>query len=549
MFNSNRFLDEAFKDALQRATIKDENGDPLYENNAEFAIDGPASHVAMVEQAIEIYRDNHSFIDDAIRGAQEYLSKDENVAHVKALQGALDSPSPNPLSVQLSSEILNSSEFDALNNNTEVQGLQGTGIGVSAGASFFIGAFAGADIVFNVNQKAQLIPRAWAGLSFKSGVSIDLGLEFSFWHNKPIKGLIAGGLLDLSIIGLTPFGFFRFMYIMQKQPGAAKPEFSGISLQFPVGVGLWLRKKYIDKNKKFAGLLAPFGGVQVAAPRNERTSFEVIDTSTGLDFLTVGENPTTLKCTLKNTLGEPISLSASPKITIGMPIYFKASEIAAMTLTAPTGWTVTPVGNTFQLTYDGAYDWKIDEEIVFNIANVQTDNTPTSGQAEKGYVTLTLNDDALRSPIAKSAELDLFWGESQAKLTWDIKINTDDFTLVEGEASSGVSEGYAQPGNVVVTLTKVTQTSTNKVWVLGYIYNYNTALSEPQFSATWWKEGYVKQPNRTIFTSTPIVSDGSVTGYYGGAATSNGSSIEIGVQFDTSSQDESAKMASVEDHV
>jgi hypothetical protein len=531
MSNPTKPLDEAFKDALSRAATLDQQG-VTQEDTYDLFAGRPPSNVDLVQACMDFYHENQAVMDTAVQGALNFLNSPHGVAQVKALEGSFDSPDLNPLSVELASEILTSGEFEfgLTKASAQPQALQGFGVGVSVGVSAFFGALAGADVVFDFQDNTQIHGRTWAGLSFKGGLSISAGLELSFWVNKPTTGVIAGWLIDLYIpTDYVVVLLIRFMYIKERATGATDLTFSGVSLQFPLGIGYPLRQQ----KEEDPGVVALFGARQKAWDKTKRATLEVVNKATGLNTIAV-EEVTTLEVTLKNTSGNDVVLSAGAAMTIGMPSYFTDSDVSNMNIDYQ-GWTFTNDGSKLTLTLSASYKWNADAKISFEITNVTSSNTPPlNEQSSPGKVKLTLDDTSFSNPIVQAADFSLVWSNSEATLDWSVTLDTDDFTL-DGDAS-GNTVGHAQPGTEIIQLTTAKSTGTGDVWILGYVYNYNTADPGkviPQIYAAWWKQGSIKKPGNVYYGNYVDQSGNTSTCYYGGLS-STGSSIAIKVTFGSS---------------
>jgi|GEM_PF-4216376 len=488
MSDSTGILGKAFDNALLEAATLDRQGSMPDDYDDLFAGHQP-TNTELVTACLKFYNENQSVMDAAIQGALKYLDGPHGVAQVKALEGSFESAEPNPLSVTLASEIFGSSEFESTRSVGRAQGMQGFGIGVSAGASAFAGVLAGADIVFDFQNKAQVSPRTWVGGSLKSGISASAGLELSFWFDKPTTGVIAGWLIDLDTTDLLPGLFIRFMHIKEREAGAVGFTFSGVSLQLPFGLGFPLRRK---KDRK-TGLAATFLAKQSAWAKSKRATLDVVNKATGINTIAVEESAT-LTVTLKNTSGNPVTLSAGATMTIVLPTYFSDDDVANMAIDY-SNWTMTTEGSKLTLTLQSDYPWKAGDSISFDITGAESSSTPPRDQqSDPGTVSLTLRDTSFSTPLVTSAEFDLVWASSAATIDWSVDMISDDFVL-NGDASGTGVRAYAQPGSEVVELTTATSVSTQEVWVLGYIFNYNTAVPGkvvPQLCAVWWKQDAVK---------------------------------------------------------
>ena len=524
MSNPTNILEEAFKDALSKADSLDQSGVTPDGADELFAGRQP-SNAELVQACADFYHQNQAVMDRAVEGALNFLSSPHGVAQVKALEGSFASTEPNPLSVELASGILGRGEFESAlaGASAQPQGLRGFGVGVSVAASVIVGAFAGADIVSDFQDEAQVHTRTWVGLSFKGGLSISAGLELSFWVAKPVTGVIGGWLIDLFIPSYVVF--IRFMYINQREQGTTDLIFSGVSLQFPLGLGFPIRQLAGEEPR----LIAVFAGNQQAWDKSRRATLDVVNKETGVSTIAV-EEVATLAVTLKNTSGNDVSLSAGAAMTLRMPSYFSEADVSGMSI-AYSQWTFADDGTNLTLTLSSDFAWKAGADISFEITNVRSsDGEPPAGQQSyPGKVSLTLDDTSFSSQIAATADFDLVWENSEATLDWKTTLS-DDFTLV-GEGSGNVV-AYAQPGDEIVTLTTATDGSGN-VWVLGYVFNYNTAIPNeaiPQVYAAWWKQDSVKT-DKNVFYGNKVSESGQTSiSYYAGLSNS-GSSIEITVTF------------------
>ncbi|HEX8130613.1 MAG TPA: hypothetical protein VF527_16040 [Pyrinomonadaceae bacterium] len=541
MSNPTKLLDEAFKDALARAAALDQQGVAPEDTDDLFA-GRPPSNVELVQACLDFYRDNQAVLDGAVEGALNFLNSTHGVAQVKALEGSFASPEPNPLSVELASGILNSGEFEfaLASSYAQPQALSGFGIGVSGALSAIVGLLGGAEVVFDFQDKSEVNTRTWGGLSFKGGLSISGGLELSFWVTKPITGAIAGWLIDLYIpLEYKVVLFIRFMYIKQRAVGATEFTFSGVSLQFPLGIGLPIRKSNEKHSEKTPAVAAVFAARQYAWAKSKRATLDVINKTTGVNTIAV-EELTTLTVTLKNTSGNDVALSAGATMVINMPQYFSEDDVTGMGIDYE-GWTFTNDGSQLTLTLSADLQWGADADLSFDITNVKSSSKPPAGQQSyPGKVALKLSDPSFSTSILKTAEFDLVWENSEATLEWKVTLS-DNFTLV-GEGSGSIV-AYAQPGNDIIQLTTATDGSGN-VWILGYVFNYNTAADPdkpiPQVYAAWWKQGSIQVVNKTVYYGNQV--DGScgsasipcTTSCYYAGTPSSGSSITINVGFSSS---------------
>jgi hypothetical protein len=317
------------------------------------------------------------------------------------------------------------------------------------------------------------------------------------------------------------------MYIKEREQGATDFTFSGVSLQFPLGIGFPLRLF----NAKDPGLIALFAAKQKAWDRSRRSTLDVVNKATGVSTIAV-EEIATLAVTLKNTSGNDVNLSAGATMTIKMPSYFSQNDVSKMSIDYQ-GWTFTVDGSNLTLTLSAGFQWKSDAKMSFDITNVKSSSEPPAGQqSEPGKVGLNLSDTSFSTPIINTADFDLVWENSEATLDWKVTL-TDDFTLVGDGSGSLVA--YAQPGNDIIQLTTATDSS-GAVWILGYVFNYNTAIPNeaiPQVYAAWWKQGSIKTGNNVFYGNKVSDSGNTSTCYYANLE-SSGSSIAITVTFGSS---------------
>ena len=510
-----KLLDEAFQNALSNAASLDQQK-IIPDGTEDLFPDGPPTNVELVQECLDFYHKHHIVMDRAIQGASNLLSSPEGVARVKALEGSFEAQANNPLSIKMASEMLSSGEF-GITDPAEAQGLDGVGIGVSVAATAIVGVLAGADIVFSGDD---VIPRTWVGGSLKGGLSASAGLELSFWVNEPLSGAIGGWLLDLYAPLPSYTAFVRFMYIKERPVGATSGEFSAVSLQFPYGVGLPIR--VIIGKPSVKGI---FAAQQDAVSRPKPAVLDVVNSATGVNTIAVQEN-TSLNTTLKNTSGNSVALGAGATMTITMPQYFTAADVSQMKTSLP-GWTFSydSTNNNLVLTLSSAMTWQANDVFSFVIANVQSSNTPPLNQStQAGVVRLNLNDTSFQNPIVTTAKFNLVWKNSEATLQWKAYV-TGGFQLTG--PPSGTTVAYAQPGNNVMELTTATDSS-GDVWVLGYIFNYDSN-DVPEVMACWWLKDSVKKSGNLI-TGNPVTTSGQTsTCYY-----SNGSYILVTPTFDTS---------------
>ncbi|MEU1210204.1 hypothetical protein [Nocardia sp. NPDC005825] len=511
-------LEDAFKDALARAAKLDKLGIPPGDTKELFPGRTP-TNVELVQASMKEYKKNQAAMDRAVHDVIEFLDTPDGAAYVKALEGSLENPVPNnALSVDIAQEILRNGEFGLASSHP--QGLRGFGIGVSAGVSAVVGLLAGADVVFDFKDEATVHGRVWKGVSLKGGLSVSAGLELSFWVQKPVTGAIAGWLLDLYIP--TKYAillFIRFMYIKQRPEGMKELDFGGVSLQFPLGIGLPIRH---DKGTE--GVIAIFGASQTAYDRPRRATLKVVNKATGLGTIAVQETAT-LEVTLTNTSNNDVTLSSGATMTINMPSYFTDSDVAAMKIDF-AGWTFTDVDGSLTLTLSKNTTWASGTDLFLNITNVKSSNQPAYGQqSTPGKVKVSVNDVSFDAQILTTADFALVWSTSKATLDWEAAV-TKPFTLT-GPAK-GTITAYAQPGNYIMKLTTAVDAD-NVEWTLGYVFNYNTAITDkviPQVTACWWKTDAPKAGKNVYYGNAVDQSGQPSVCWYGGTSQS-GSKITV----------------------
>ncbi|MEU0544504.1 hypothetical protein ABZ319_31990 [Nocardia sp. NPDC005978] len=497
-----RILDKAFKEELARAAKLDKKGIRPVGTEELFPKRTP-TNVELVQVCQKVYLKHKAVLDKAVDGAVEFLDSPDGVAYVKALEGSFESAEPNPLSVDIAGQIARNGAFDLTAGAP--QGLRGFGIGVSAGVSAVVGLLAGADVVFDFKDEAQVHGRVWKGGSIKGGLSISAGLELSFWVQKPVTGAIAGLLLDLYIP--TKYAlvlFIRFMYIQQRAEGTTELDFSGVSLQFPLGIGLPLRQNQETPD----GVIAAFAAKQTAWDRPRRATLKVVNKATGVGTIAVKETAT-LELTLTNTSGHDVALSSGATLTINMPSFFSDADISKMTINYP-GWTFDDDDGRLTLTLSKNSTWNSGSDIALVITNVASSSQPPAGkQSYPGKVTVGVNDISFTAPIGVTADFSLVWANSQATLAWRAEISQDSGFKLTGDGAGTVT-AYAQPGSTIVGLTTAVDKS-GVTWVLGYVFNYNTAVTDkviPQVAAAWWKKDAPKVGNN-VFYGTPVDTSGT----------------------------------------
>ena len=533
MKNHTGLLDEALNELLPRAIDQDRGGAFL---EMREMIDGDVpSCEELAREFLEFYREHGEAIDAAIQSGRNFLDSPGGVARGQALQASLESPDSELLSTDLASGILNSEEFGLLGDTNRLQGLQAIGVGASAGLSIRkIGGLAGLEIVIDTDNPS-VQPRLWAGVTFIESSSVNYGLEISVWfNNKPLKGTIMGLVLDVYIpLESNPIYFYiRVLYIRERPQEGASFISSAVTIQFPWGAVSTLKKSLN---------VGAFVAYQWAQDRTKRASLDVVNESDGGTTIAVEEN-TTLKVTFKNTSVYDYGLEAESTLTFNMPEYFTDEDIAAMSIDA-SKWSFAADGGKLVLTAKEYITWASNSTLTFEITNVSSSKTPISGaQSFPGNISASLQSTATKLPITATTAFDLVWSSSQATLTWSAKVNSEYFVFTDGAPSSGTTTANAVPGSIVQTLTTaIAQDGSDEVWVLGYIYNYNTATKDiqPQVMAVWWKQGAVQIVGKTLFEGnvvTPYSSNQNTNCDYGDRSELN-CNISIDVAFDDSSSE------------
>ncbi|MEM1183173.1 MAG: hypothetical protein AAGM22_32825 [Acidobacteriota bacterium] len=523
-------FEQALLEALLRASAEDARTGAVDDVDGEYwdAVGEVAPPRArMAEEILEFYREHRAAVDKGLVAAGRLLENSETAAQVKALEGSLavtaEQGFPLPVSVELAQRLGESAQQDLGAAVLRDSNLAGWGLGVSGGASAVVGVLAGVDLVFYTDDDTQVHPRTWVGGSIKTGISVNGGLEMSFWTKRPITGVIAGWLFD------TFFGgtYVRVMLIKQRADGESRFSNYGLSIQFPDGFGLPLRQIY----EKHPSLFGAYAGRQKAWARTKRFEFDVVDHATNVSSIAVGETAT-LDVTVKNTSSRSYDLEVGTTLELVMPSFFKNADVEGMEISA-SNWKFEVVddGNrkVLQLTLDSAMTWNDGAKIEFSITNAKSSESPKAGrQAQRGSIRLKLQSDAVK--IFKTARFNLVWKTSSAVLDWQATVADGQFTLTG--AASGEISSYAESNNTIRTLTTATKDGTDETWILGYIYNYNTAANNtPQVTAVWWEQGTLPVGGRTTYEGQSVAQSGqTTTAYYSGLAT-DGNKIAITVTF------------------
>jgi hypothetical protein len=325
-----------------------------------------------------------------------------------------------------------------------------------------------------------------------------------------------------------PLLYVRVLYIRERPQGETRFISSAVTIQFPVGLAWPIGEK------SFA--YGAFYGKQSAHERSKRSTLDVINESTGGTTIAVAET-VALKVTFTNTSVYNYEVNVGDTLTINMPLYFSDDDVANMSIDS-TGWSCAPDSGKLVLTATSTHKWDSDSAMTFEITNVSSSKEPpTDQQSWTGNVSVSLQIEGNTLPIVASSEFDLVWSSSMATLTWSAKLDTQYFTFTDGAPTSGTCAATADPGDVVETLTTAQQVGTDDIWVLGYVYNYNTSLPnnpQPQVAAVWWKQDAVKTSNN-YYDGDPVSpgdTDLTTSCYYGKSETS-GCLISIDVAFDS----------------
>ncbi len=515
---SQGLLDTAFEQALQHAAVYDSQQGA--QDDPDGLFDGlPATSVERVRETFEHYRENQPLMDAAVRSAMNFLRTPHGAAHVKALQASFESSEPNPLSDSIAMEIQQSSEFDSLRDTAGNKTLKGIGIGASGGAAFYIGALAGGEVIIDWEHDGIINGRAWYGLSVEKAMTLNLGLELSFWNQTPLSGVVKGWLIDLWIplAGYPGLLCVRYMFIKQREPGATRFTYAASSLQFPVGIVL----------PSNIGVGPRFWARQYSWSRRKRASLSVVDTTTQLSQITV-DTGTSLKVTLKNTSGEEIELRADATMTINMPWFFSQAEVEAMALSLD-GWSVTNDGSKITLQLINDTPWDAGDTIEFTITGVRSDGQLSNGETATGNVVVALDTNVPHTiEIRETAELGLVWANFSGSLEWCVDLQSaDGFTMVG--ASEGTLQAYATTGATQIAVTTATDSDQN-TWNFGYIFTYTTenGNSVPEVCAVIWKADAPQITGKTRFPGYYVVNeDATSTAYYN--SQSNATSLEVTV--------------------
>ena len=507
MLNSSKLLDQGFKKALQEAATLDQQH--LIRDDDFGLLPGQVlpSNVELVEACADFYDQHQVVIDAGLDGAVRFLRTPHGVAYVKALAASFESSEPNPLSIELASNILHSEEFSFISSPDGIQGLQGVGIGVSAGAALpQAGLLAGADIVF---EKADIILRAWAGANGPDNPptgSASIGLELSFFTNTPTKGAIIGSLVDAYVPypEFPAIVFVRLMLIQQRLNDSGDFVSCGLSIQLPLGIN-WAPSKAVT---------AKYGAGQWASkPKPQFATLTVAPRQ-----IASKAPPTSLSVRLMNTSTQDVALRKGDTIAINMPSYFQSTDVGNMKVDGLPKWTLgAPFGNKLILTLNENWTWPNQATIGtsggFTITNVGTSQAPSQGDTQIGNIMLVLTYSGATLPAVKNAELDLVNRISTGNIIkWNVDLGqTSDFTLAPDQPKDGVNVTIkSAPGLYEVQqLTKLSQKSTGFTWVLGYVFEL-----DPTFSAAWLKDNAVPIPNITFFQGQKVIGSDTVSCYY-----------------------------------
>lgn len=525
-----RLLDEALEGALQRAAEQDQDGFMPPEVTEVIDDEAPTCE-ELVREFLEVYDRHGEAIDTVIRKAAEYLNSPGGIARVQAFRASVESPDSESVSAELASGILGSDGADLVGDTNRLQGLQGIGVGVSLGGSYYIGGTAGADFVIDTND-SNVQPRVWWAVTFMKSINLNGGLELSIWFdNKPLTGVIMGLVADL-YIPMTesyPLLYVRLMYLRERPQDGTRFTSSAVTIQFPFG----LMPRETGKTFNFGG----FYGKQLAHQRSKRSSLDVTNESTGGDNIAVQET-TKLSVSFKNLTVYDYSLNSGSTLTLDMPAYFSDTDIANMSINL-SGWSLSRGNGKLVLTATEEYVWTSDKALAFEITNVSSSNQPPENEKSwPGQVTATMESDSLSAPVVATSEFDLVWFTSTASITWITTLDSDLFVYTGGYPTWGTTDITASSGNNIQTLTTATNVKTGDVWVLGYIYNYNSSGTSivAEVTAVWWQQNQVAIDNKTLYEGNPVSTDDTTTDastcYYGGLE-SNGCSIVITVQFDS----------------
>jgi hypothetical protein len=418
-------------------------------------------------------------------------------------------------------EIQSSPEFDVVRATSGNSSLQSIGIGISGGAAFVIGALAGAEVLIDWERNDVINGRAWYGLSIETGITLNLGLELSFWNQTPLSGAIKGWFIDLWVPISTipvPLGL-RYMFIKQREAGSTKFTYAASTIQLPLefvipigafGLRFWAR--------------------QYSWSRRRLASLSVVDGTTGLSQITV-DTATTLKVTLENTSGDSLALNSGATMVVNPPSFFSQSEVEATSITLD-GWDVVNDGSKFTMTLNSGYTWGSNDTIEFTIEGVESDGGLTNGETQTGYVLLSLDRNISHTLTTRvSSDLGLVWENFAGTLDWEVALDSDDgFTMVG--PTSGSTTGNAQTTTTPISLTTATDSDGN-TWNFGYIFTYTTDNNQsvPEVCAAIWKEGSAPT-SRNMYTGYYIVdADGTSTAYYKNQT--NATSMAVTVTLDS----------------
>jgi hypothetical protein len=140
---------------------------------------------------------------------------------------------------------------------------------------------------------------------------------------------------------------------------------------------------------------------------------------------------------------------------------------------------VTVDGSNFLFTANTDVSWSADQQIAFEIGNVQSAGTANAGDVQRGAVILIAHPSSEKLPAEAQSQLSLAWEQFSASITWDASAGTatNHLTLTgdcansQTSCSGGPVTAYSQNSYPVTSLVPATDSDGN-AWELGYQFNY-----------------------------------------------------------------------------
>ena len=524
---SNDSLDSALTDLIERATALDNEGAPWPElgrpklpcGNSQLPDDLAAGRAEETRELQGFYRTYQESIDAALLGAQQYLASDEGTLDAERLAAhemRFDANGePELLTGEAYEAAVRIGQAALREANQLGTALLGVGVGVSAGATFFVGGFVGAEVLVTSDRDEEFAGRAWFAVAAKTGILVDLGIELSFWIEEPVKCRIAGGIYDVALSTtkdpVITSGIWRVMTIRQLTDGLLH-SLSGISvtLPWPVSAGLPLRRNKTNEKCPFA--IGGYIGCQYTPAKSKRYVFTVENTSLNDGDSVVTGTEATLQITFTNKTSSTFLVSNASTLVFLPPSYYASSEVEAMAESmSATNWSAAydDTNNTIKLTPNGQITVDSGDSMVFTCNATTSSVPPADASIQPGTFNFDLQDPSLNpNTLVKSATLNLLADYSTASLSWTLTYQPSRLELDKNESAKGSCPAYSTATSQFKKLTSATDLTTNKDWNIGYVFDLNEMDSnEPRVSAVWWEEGTPPIVNRTYFISSPVTPD------------------------------------------